>query len=153
MEYLIPVVPPIAGIKLGLGNIAVLTALILLGSDSLAAGIMVTKVTLTGLLFSGIGGFAYSVAGGIASLAVMCLLRRCGRFSAAGISCAGGAAHMAAQVAVACIITGTPEVMILTPLLTAVGTVTGFLNGIVVNLATGSLKRYFASQNIRTERR
>ena len=40
VEYLIPVVPPIAGIKLGLGNFAVLAALVLLDSNGLAAGIM-----------------------------------------------------------------------------------------------------------------
>ena len=55
VEYLIPVVPPIAGIKLGLGNFAVLAALVLLDSNGLAAGIMLTKVTMTAMLFSGIG--------------------------------------------------------------------------------------------------
>ena len=148
MEYLVPVVPPIAGIKLGLGNIAVLAALVLLRSDGLAAGIMITKVTLTALLFSGLGGFAYSIAGGAASLIVMMIARRTGWLSAAGISCAGGAAHMAAQVAVAAAVTSTREVYFLLPLLTAVGTVTGFLNGTVVNLAAASLKKYFASVGI-----
>ncbi|MBQ9903047.1 MAG: Gx transporter family protein [Clostridia bacterium] len=149
MEYLIPVVPPIAGIKLGLGNIAVLAAMVLLDSDSLAAGIMLTKVTMTALLFSGFGGFAYSLAGGVASLAVMMAVRRCGYFSAAGVSCAGGAAHMAAQAAVAAGLTSTPEVLYLLPLLTAVGTATGILNGIIVNLSARRLKKYIASQGIR----
>ena len=56
---------------------------------------------------------------------------------------------MAAQVAVAALITSTPEVLYLTPLLTAVGTVTGFLNGIVVNLADKTLKSYLGSQECR----
>ena len=47
VEYLIPVVPPIAGIKLGLGNIAVLVAMVMLRSDGMAAGIMITKVIMT----------------------------------------------------------------------------------------------------------
>ena len=52
---------------------------------------------------------------------------------------------MAAQVAVASLVTGTPEVLLLLPLLMAVGTVTGLLNGVLVNLAEGSLKKYVAS--------
>ena len=146
VEYLIPVVPPIAGIKLGLGNIAVLAALVLLRSDSTAAGIMVTKVSLTSLLFSGIGGFAYSFTGGVCSLLVMMLAVRCKKLSAAGVSCAGGAAHMAAQVTVAACITSTPEVLLLAPALISVGTVTGLLNGIIVNLATAGLKKYLAAE-------
>ena len=148
VEYLIPVVPPIAGIKLGLGNIAVLAAMVLLKSDSLAAGIMLTKVTMTAMLFSGVGGFAYSLAGGAASLLVMMAVRRCRILSAAGVSCAGGAAHMAAQVAVAALVTSTPEVLLLLPWLMAAGTAAGFLNGMIVNLASVSLKKYMASQGL-----
>lgn len=148
VEYLIPIVPPIAGIKLGLGNIAVLAAMVLLHSDSLAAGIMLTKVTMTAMLFSGVGGLVYSLAGGAASLVVMMALRRCRGLSAAGVSCAGGATHMAAQVAVAALVTSTPEVLLLLPWLMAAGTVTGFLNGMILNLAAGSLKKFIASQGL-----
>ncbi len=145
VEYLVPVITPVAGIKLGLGNIAVLAALVLLNSDTMAAFIMITKVVMTAMLFSGIGGFAYSIAGGVVSLLVMITARRCRHLSAAGISCAGGAAHMAAQIAVASFITSTPEVFLLFPLLIAVGTATGFLNGAIVNLASGSIKKYLAN--------
>ncbi len=151
VEYLIPVVPPVAGIKLGLGNIAVLATLVLLRSDRMAVFIMLTKVTLCSLLFSGVGGLAYSIAGGIGSLAVMMILRRMNSLSAAGISSAGGAAHMAAQVAVAAFVTSSPEVLMLLPLLTAVGTVTGFLNGMIVNLASKSLKQYLTAAGFPTE--
>jgi Predicted membrane protein len=147
VEYLIPVVPPIAGIKLGLGNIAVLAAMLWLDSDKTAFFIMLTKITLSSVLFSGLGGMAYSAAGGVCSIAVMMALRREDKLSAAGISCAGGAAHMAAQTMVAAWATSTPDVLFLLPVLTCVGTVTGFLNGIVVNLATGSLKKYLTSGN------
>lgn len=148
VEYLIPVVPPIAGIKLGLGNFAVLAALVLLKSDAMAAGIMLTKVTMTAVLFSGLGGFGYSIAGGTLSLLVMMLACRCKAFSAAGISCAGGASHMAAQVVVASLVTGTSEVLLLLPLLMAVGTVTGLLNGILVNLTEVSLRKYVRNMNL-----
>ena len=146
VEFLIPVVPPIAGIKLGLGNIAVLAALLLMQSKGMAACIMLTKVLLTSLLFSGVGGLAYALAGGIVSLLVMIIAARCPQLSAAGVSCAGGAAHMAAQVAVAVGFTSTPEVLLLLPLLMAVGVVTGFLNGILLNFASRSLKSFLAQE-------
>lgn len=133
VEHLLPVVPPITGIKLGLGNIAVLLALRMLPSPKIALGIMLTKVTVCALLFSGISALPYSLAGGAVSWAIMALLCQYQRLSAAGVSAAGGAAHMVAQVAVAALITSTAEVMILLPLLTAIGTATGFLNGIIVN--------------------
>ncbi len=151
VEFLIPVVPPIAGIKLGLGNIAVLAAMLLLKSDALAGGIMLTKVTLTALLFSGIGGFAYSLAGGVFSLTVMAAARRCQKLSAAGISCAGGAAHMAAQVMVAACVTSATQVLMLLPVLAAVGTLTGFLNGMVVNLALRGLRQYVAAEGVKVK--
>ena len=79
------------------------------------------------------------------------ILRRMNSLSAAGISSAGGAAHMAAQVAVAAFVTSSPEVLMLLPLLTAVGTVTGFLNGMIVNLASKSLKQYLTAAGFPTE--
>lgn len=134
VEFLIPVVPPISGIKLGLGNIAVLLALRMLPSSRIALGVMLAKVTVCALLFSGIGGLPYSLAGGVAGWAVMALLCQCRQLSSAGISAAGGAVHMAAQVTVAVLLTSTAEVFSLLPLLMAIGTATGFLNGIIVNL-------------------
>ena len=134
VEWLIPVIPPVAGIKIGLGNIAVLLALRILPSPKIAAGVMLTKVTVCAVLFSGWGGLPYGLAGGAVSLAVMALLCHRRRLSSAGVSAAGGAAHMAAQVAVAVLLTSTAQVLSLLPLLMAVGTITGFVNGIIVNL-------------------
>lgn len=134
VEHLIPVVPPVAGIKLGLGNIAVLLALRIWPSPKIALGIILTKVTVCAILFAGMGGLPYSLAGGAASFMVMALLCSCGKLSSAGVSAAGGAVHMAAQVAVAALVTATAKVFTLLPLLMAIGTATGFLNGLIVNL-------------------
>ena len=84
----------------------------------------------------------YSLAGGCVSLAVMALMCRCKGLSAAGVSVAGGAAHMAAQVAVASAMTFTIEVLSLFPVLAAVGTLTGLMNGVVVNLAERHISGY-----------
>lgn len=148
VEFLIPVVLPIAGIKLGLGNIAVLLALRSSGSEHTAAGIMLTKVLISAALFSGMGGLPYSLAGGVTSFLSMAVLCRQsgdgkGKLSAAGISAVGGAVHMAAQTAIAAWLTSTSEVLSLLPLLTTVGTLTGLLNGVIVNMVERRAGRYF----------
>lgn len=143
IESLIPIVPPIAGIKLGLGNIAVLLAMRIFKSSGVSVGIMLSKTIVCAVLFAGVGGLPYSLAGGIASVAVMLPLCRCKRISAAGVSAAGGAAHIAAQTVVAVLMTSTASVISLLPMLMAVGTVTGFINGIIVNLLERRLSRYF----------
>lgn len=134
VEYLIPVVPTVTGIKLGLGNIAVLLALRILRSNKIAFGIMLTKVTVCAVLFSGVSSLPYSLAGGMLSLTVMAVLCQVAGLSSAGVSAAGGAAHMVAQIAVAAFVTSTAGVITLLPLLMTVGTLTGLLNGIIVNM-------------------
>lgn len=133
IEHLIPVVPPIAGIKLGLSNIAVLLTLQITDSPRAALSVNLTRVLLCAALFAGMGTLPYSMAGGLTAWAVMCLLRHDTDFSAAGLSAAGGAAHMAAQVAVATAVTSTAQIGFLLPPLMAVGTLTGLLNGMLVN--------------------
>lgn len=147
VEHLIPVVPPIACIKLGLGNIAVLLCLYGLDATRTAWGVSLTKIIVCAALFGGMGSLPYSLAGGVTSLCVMCLLRReNGSLSAAGISAAGGAFHMAAQVIVAAMLTATPEVLTLLPLLMAVGTVTGLGNGALVNILCPRLRCWLHNQ-------
>jgi heptaprenyl diphosphate synthase len=141
VETLIPVLPPIAGIKLGLGNIAVLMALKQWNDRKTALGIMMTKVIVCSLLFSGIGALPYSLAGGIVSTSVMAILCRSERLSCAGVSACGGAAHMAAQTVVAALMTSTVEVFAILPVLTAAGILTGFLNGMVANMLCRLPKR------------
>lgn len=142
VEFLIPVVPPVAGVKLGLGNIAVLLAMRMIKMKKTAVGIMLTKVIMCAVLFSGIGGLPYSLAGGVVSLAAMTPLCSIDELSSVGISAVGGAMHMAAQLVVASIVTSTLSVMSLLPLLLAVGTVTGMLNGIIVNLIEKNIGNY-----------
>ncbi len=157
VEYLIPVVPPIAGIKLGLGNIAVLMALRLCGSETTAAGVMLTKILISSALFSGMGGLPYSLAGGATSFFIMAVLCRrypvtvgvsktgkeASRLSAAGVSAAGGAVHMISQTVVAAWMTATWGVLSLLPILLAVGTLTGLINGVIVNMMECRVGHFF----------
>lgn len=133
VESLIPVVPPVAGIKLGLGNLALLLSLRILDAPRITWGIMLTKVLLCGLLFAGVGTLPYALAGGTASVVVMRLLSRSTRLSCLGVSTAGSIAHMAAQTVVAALLTSTAEVMLLLPVLCFIGILTGTANGLIAN--------------------
>ncbi len=65
-ERFIPVAPGIPGVKLGLANTVLLYAVYLMGAKS-AMLLMLAKVVLSGLLFAGLSGMLYSLAGGLLS--------------------------------------------------------------------------------------
>ncbi|MDD3920323.1 MAG: Gx transporter family protein [Eubacteriales bacterium] len=130
LESCIPIAAGIPGIKLGLANTMLLYAIYLLDRKG-AWLLMAVKVLLSGLLFSGLTGILYSMAGGICSLAVMCLLKRIKGFSILGASMAGALTHNIAQVAVACFVVQSRAVLAYLPVLLIAGTVTGLLTGII----------------------
>ena len=101
-ESLLP--HPLPWAKPGLANIATLLALYWLGAAS-AWAVTLLRVLL-GSFFLGSflnPGFWLSLAGGVAAVAVMTLLKKYGatQFSVIGISLAGALAHVLAQIVVA----------------------------------------------------
>lgn len=134
LESLLPAFFGIPGIKPGFANIPVLTALFIL-DFKLAAAMSVTRVILSGLTFSGMSACIYSLAGAVLSLLVMGLLKKTGRFSAIGLSIAGGVFHNFGQILVAYFVVG-PAVISYFPVLVVsgmlAGTVTGLIAGILV---------------------
>lgn len=130
MESLFPLFAGMPGIKLGLSNTVLLYAIYILGGRA-AAALMVLKVLLSGLLFSGLSGMLYSLAGGVLSLAAMLFARRIKNIGTVGVSVLGAVAHNAAQIAVACLVTGQ-TVLLFTyfPFLLLSAAVTGTLTGI-----------------------
>ena len=128
IECLIPINAAVPGIKLGLGNIAVVFALYRLGwRDALV--LSAVKVLLSSLLFGSITGIIYSLFGAAASFCVMMLLYKFRNIGSAGVSAAGGAAHVTAQLAAAALLTSTAEVWRFLPVLLAVGGVSGMVTG------------------------
>ena len=73
IESLIPLPFPIPGIKLGLSNIAILFAVYTLQEKNTFM-IMLIKVVVSALLFSGFQAFIYSFAGGVFSVVSMIIL-------------------------------------------------------------------------------
>ena len=130
VETLIPVPFAVPGIKLGLANLVALFLLVKL--DWKAASIVTAiRVLLSALLFGSIASLAYSAAGAILSLLVMCILKRTCAFSPVGISIAGAVSHNTGQVLMAVVLLSTKEIVYWLPPLIVSGAVTGLAIGSV----------------------
>lgn len=130
VEVLIPISLGIPGIKLGLANIVVLTALYALGPKE-AFFISCVRIVLVGFTFGSMASLLYSLAGGLLSWLVMCLLKKIKGFSMIGVSLAGGISHNIGQIFVAALMLKTTSVIYYLPVLLIAGTITGILIGIL----------------------
>ena len=127
-ESCLPPIVPVPGIKIGLGNIAVLSALYCIDAPC-AIFVAAIKPLLCAMLFSGFSGLIYSFSGAAASLAAMLLLKKTDKFSVMGISCAGGIFHNIGQLTAAYLMLGTGALGYL-PILTFIGAAVGIVTGI-----------------------
>ncbi len=141
VEHMVPLLPSVPGVKLGLGNIVVVLALYRFGKKE-AAAISAAKVLLSALMFGSVSGLIYSASGALMSFIMMCLMHNKKAFSAMGVSSAGGAAHIAAQIFVAVMVTATPQLWRLVAPLLAAGTLTGALNGWLTILLLKKLPKF-----------
>ncbi len=130
VEAMVPMPVPIPGIKLGLANLVILLAIYRLGFKY-ALAINCIRIFVTGLLFTGVFGILYSLAGGLLSLLVMYLLYRTEIFSMVGASMAGGVAHNLGQLLTACLIMSNIRLMSYFAVLLFAGMGSGILMGIV----------------------
>ncbi|MCH3987046.1 MAG: Gx transporter family protein [Lachnospiraceae bacterium] len=137
VETLLPIPLPVPGMKLGLANIAVLAVLYTAGPVMTVASDLV-RILVCGLLFTGLYGFLFSLAGGMVSLLVEILLFRSRKFGVTGVSVAGAVAHQAGQILVAVPLLGSSAVAGLFPVLGAfaIGT------GVVIGLTASELIRH-----------
>lgn len=134
LGYLETFVPTgVPGIKLGLSNSVLLLAVYWLGIPT-AFLLMLAKVLLSGLLFSGVNAMLYSLAGGLLSMTVMSVLYELRGFSPVTIAMAGGVFHNVGQVGLAMLILETDKLVYYMAVLMLVGLVTGFITGTVAKL-------------------
>jgi len=129
----------IPGIKLGLSNSVLLLGLIWLGIPNTIL-LMLAKVVLSGLLFSGVSAMLYSLAGGVVSMLVMSLLFKL-KFGTVVTGMAGAVAHNVGQVGLAMIIVQTNLVYYMA-ILMLVGLATGFATGTAAKLLQNRLPAY-----------
>lgn len=132
---------PIPGMRLGLANIAVLLAVLVLGPRR-GLAVALAKVLLTGMAAGTLGGPAIvlSGTGTLAAWAAMSALSLAGsRFSAVGLSVGGAAAHMAGQVAAACLLTASVAPLVFAPVLLGAAVPAGLAVGALVRLLVSRL--------------
>lgn len=130
VEVLLPVVPSMPGVKIGLANALVI---LLLYSYGASCGILYqgTRLILTALLFGNVFSFVYSLGGAALSMGVMLVLKRTNWLDLPGISMFGGIFHNMGQLAVACIFVQNGAVGWYFPVLLLSGAVCGYGIGVI----------------------
>ena len=131
IEVLIPFNFHVPGMKLGLANIVVLSALYMGGAE---AGITVSliRIILVGLTFGNPYSAIYGLSGGILSFITMFLLKKTDFFGVLGVSMAGGVMHNLGQLLCAMVLLRLPAVFSYLSYLMFIGIITGGLIGLVV---------------------
>ena len=137
LESRMPVFFAVPGMKLGLTNLVVLTALYRRGAKG-AFWINLVRIVLAAFTFGSLSAMLYSLAGGFASFLTMTACKRSGRFSMTGVSVAGGVAHNAGQLLVAAAVLETSALIWYLPYLLAAGTAAGAVIGLI---GSGVLRR------------
>ncbi|MBR6391561.1 MAG: Gx transporter family protein [Lachnospiraceae bacterium] len=139
VDSLIPMPIPIAGIKLGLANLVVIFALYRM-SPTEAAVISAARVILSGLMFAGMSGIMYSLAGAVLSFTVMQILRSFTDYHVIVVSVCGSIAHILGQLIVAGMLTSMAIVRYYAPILLLSALITGIIIGMLSNILIGRIK-------------
>lgn len=140
VEALFPFSFGIPGMKLGLANLVIVTALYLLPAYQVFC-IQVARIVLISFLFGNMSMMLYSIAGGVLSFFVMCVLKYRTGYSIIGVSVAGGVSHNIGQLLVACIVVENSKVILYLPILLIAGVVTGALIGMVAQRIRSTVKK------------
>ena len=140
VERMLPPLSAVPGVKFGLGNIVVLMALFLKSGHPYIESfmIMLVKISVTGLLFSGMTGFLYSLCGGLLSWGTMAILKKTNKYSVWGISVAGSAMHVSGQMLCAMLFIGSYSLLWYWAMLLFFSVPSGL---VIAGLSVGVLKK------------
>lgn len=130
LESLVPVVPPVSGIKLGLANVVSIFLLYRMNYKE-ASVVALLRVLLSGILFGNFSMLLYSLAGAFLSILLMSLLKASSKFSVIPVSIVGGVAHNLGQLIVAVIIVENGVLFYYLPVLILAGAISGALIGLL----------------------
>ena len=142
VESALPPLAVIPWLRVGIANIAVLVALLLVDART-AAVVSLGRVGLIGLFTGSLASpaFGISMAGAMCALAAMWLVaRHVHGASAVGISAAGSAAHVIGQFAAAAAVLGTPALLVLAPPSVLAALLLGAATGLVAGLTVSRLR-------------
>ena len=133
VESLFPPLMGVPGIKLGLSNGVLIFAVYMLSLPT-AWVLMLLKVVLSSLFFGGVAALPYALAGGVLSLASMCLLSRMKWMHPVTVSIVGGVMHNVGQIVMAMIILHTSQLAYYMAVLMLSGILFGALPGVSATL-------------------
>lgn len=140
-EHLAP--RPLPWMKLGLGNVAVVLALLAYGPAA-ALAVALIKLVVGSLITGSFGGPAFAIGGGagLASWGAMALVRSLAsrRFSPVGLSIIGAAVHQVSQLGIAYLYIRQAGLFALLPLSLASALGTGALIGLLAHWALAKLR-------------
>lgn len=130
IESLIPIPFGVPGMKLGLANLVVISALYGMGwKDAFVLSII--RILLVGFTFRDPSTMLFSLAGGLLSWLLMVIFKKSKLFSMVGVSIIGGVAHNVGQIAVAIVYVNNSNLVYYLPFLLVSGVITGALIGIL----------------------
>ncbi|MBH1941402.1 Gx transporter family protein [Mobilitalea sibirica] len=130
IESLIQIPFAVPGIKLGLANLVVITALYSMGAKE-AFVLSLIRILLVGFTFGNPSTMMFSLGGGLLSWALMSIFKWSKLFSIVGVSIIGGVSHNIGQILVAIFVVDNINLFYYLPFLLVSGVVTGTLIGIL----------------------
>ena len=130
IESLIPVIISVPGIKLGLANIITMYVLYVYKQKT-AFVIMLMRVLISGILFTGLNTVIFGLLGGIFCIISMTIAVRLKKFSIMGVSVSGAVFHNLGQILAAFIIMDNVNILYYFPFLMISGIITGFIIGYI----------------------
>lgn len=142
IEAIIPFAPALPGVKLGIANIVIVVALYHMGARY-AFSINILRVIVSGLLFTGLFGALYSLAGALLSFAFMVMTKKTKLFSVIGVSIAGGFAHNLGQILVAAFLVSNIKMFVYFPILIISGVISGMMIGFLAYIVLQKINPYF----------
>lgn len=129
VEAQIPALVPIPGVKLGLSNIVTVFTVFTIGGAE-GCLVLAARVFLGAVFAGNFSTIFYSAGGGaLAILATIGLKRVLKQDQLWAVGVFGAIAHSLGQMAVAVIITGTPQIALYLPIMVAISIVTGLFTG------------------------
>jgi heptaprenyl diphosphate synthase len=140
IEHQIPPLVAVPGVKVGLPNLVMVFMLYKIGWKETAVDSLI-RVVLVSMLFGSVVSMAYGLVGATLSLIGMTLLKKTKLFSTIAVSVVGGVLHNIGQIATACVVMGTAQIVYYLPVLLISGTIAGVVIGFIAGLLVKKLDK------------
>lgn len=140
IEHQIPPLVAVPGVKVGLPNLVMVFMLYKIGWKETAI-VSIVRVVLVSMIFGSVVSMAYGLVGATLSLIGMTLLKKTKLFSTIAVSVVGGVLHNIGQIATACVVMGTAQIVYYLPVLLISGTIAGIVIGFIAGLLVKKLDK------------